>query len=1269
VERDQACHQDVFNVLYEMIDTEKDSDDWHWLERLATAMIMRGVGIRTVSKGQTALTISMDVGHYPFINLLIAQSCNSVDGAPFHRALEKLPIAVAEGDGEQVEFLNRTLTGLLKVSKYINEEHEGNTPLTLGIKNDARQFVSQLFARGCPPLDVNICSPLAVALEEVNAGCDEYSDLEVEVLSEDRRQFLYTCIYRLMENGADIAAGSKSVLIMGIDTLRVDLVKRMIDAGADINFMYPLAHALEVFQNPRASEEKKVAMERMAMMMLEHGALPNVKVGESQQTALEVAINASRSNLAKLLVRSGIDLVSTNEQGQPLLHDCIYKLQEAMDRGDTARATVLEQVVIEIVECMPEEQLNEPCEDLSPLDLALRCNNNSVTDALVKRGAAFGQSALMDVLREMCDPSTAFERKEFLDGMAVTLIEHGADVNLPIHGMTPLDLAIEFGSVQVVETLIHNNVNLELCNAQGKTPPQRIAEELASIRSDTESQQQRLAFLSSAAGAMCNAYPLMLIDVLEGTHGSSVGVQLAVSMIEDLNANTKAFREADGNVALHVACKVGALPVVRACIAKGANVQGINKFGQTPLIFAAYGGHASIVDFLLHSGADPRMAGGQYLPRMTALHEAALRGSFEIVRILIGAGVDVDAKAYWGRTALHMAVYGGDERDEEGRLMCVEALLEGGAEVNIMDIDGETALSYAVERGYENISEMLLSKDADPCGADVHGTTPVHHVIEKRNSTLFKILRDSNPGAIEQLGLLPWAVRAGWPEGVEHLSQAAGVVAVTDLESHIIGQAFIGGWMQPLWNAAYFNQIGDGQSMAEVFLRQTPDLDIKDHTGCTLLHRLVHWGGAYQTDFISNLLMAKASPMIKDDQHFTPLQVAVRLGNDEAARKLLEGGATVTAKEVEESVKRGDPGARVLLALGMTSKGPQSLPHCNHKSLHDIQRWCEETGLKYCDPEFPPNLLSLTGEVNAADTAGRYHDVEWVRAAEVCSGALLGVSDAVCGQLGDPFFVATLPDNAVHAFGDITKCVEGVYEVRVGDETVIIDDFVPAIDGQPQFTRSESGLMWPLLYEKACAKLAGNYDALSSIRRGGLMSGVPAVILPEAACPSERRAWCVKEFINPCLCAAALSNHKQVLQEFAQFFMDTVRPAVALDGTSRAMNAVGNYERFSFPMRTPALCVKVNSDTLLMVECEREATPVGEVMVVCVCEVSDNSGTWRLLSGTVAQKEQLNIELHLELHATGNKYIVFAGTPVSSSAVPSIDLNVSTNKEVEITYA
>jgi ankyrin repeat protein len=824
----------------------------------------------------------------------------------------------------------------------------------------------------------------------------------------------------------------------------------------------------------------------------------------------------------------------------------------------------------------------------------------------------------------------------------------------------------------VVHHLVEQGVSLDSADPQGFTPTELVCRDLAQLHATGhDDDAERVEFLSEAALVMGKIKPQIVMDILDATEGSVPGTNLAIRMIEqevDMAAEESPVtvkRPSDGATVLHCAAKAGVLSVVRAVVPKVANINECNAFMQTPLILAAYNGHQHVVQFLTEAGADTNMAGGQFLTKMTALHEAALRGSSDVCTTLIEAKANVDARAYWGRTPLHFAVFGGDSGDESGRLECVEALIQGGADINMTDLDGETGLSYAVERSYENISELLLSKGADPCGADVHGTTPIHHCIERHNSTLFNKLLESNPGDVERLGLLPWAVRAGWKEGVNALTQPVGILSVTPTDAHTIGQAFIGGWMCPLWNAAYFNQIGDGNSLAEVFLTQTNDIDVKDHAGNTLLHRLVHWGGDNHSRFIKTLLKAGASTTIKNKQNFTALSAAVRIGNEKAIAALIDGGASITKEEVDAAASRGDPGSLTLLKMGLGSASAPDVPPCNTSTAASVIQWCQSTGLKFTDPDFPPDLTSLQGGINASDTAGRYHDVEWVRAQEACAGALLGPNDAVCGQMGDPFFVATLPDDASSAFGEvISVCAEGVYEVTLaGGDKVVVDDFVPAVDGQPQFTKSTNGLMWPLIYEKACAKKAGCYDALSAIRRGQAAPNTPDVKLPAVACPSARRAFAVKEFLGPALSGAAISRHDNVLSEFAQYFMEQAMPSVSMDGNCIPFSSVGNYEKFSFPLRTPAQAMKINSYTNLHVTCERQADAADGKMVVCICEAGEHA--WRLVAGKVADDDVLKCELDVALNANPNDYILFCGTPANTKAFSDIELTVEADTAVD----
>jgi Ankyrin repeats (3 copies) len=122
--------------------------------------------------------------------------------------------------------------------------------------------------------------------------------------------------------------------------------------------------------------------------------------------------------------------------------------------------------------------------------------------------------------------------------------------------------------------------------------------------------------------------------------------------------------------ALIEAARRGDMKQIAHLLATGADVNAQNKWGLTPLMAAAHGGHIEIGKLLMEKGADvnARQNGG-----WTALMCAAVRGQADAVSLLLGKGADISAKTENGVTALTLA-------RSNGRSQIVEFLKAHGAE-------------------------------------------------------------------------------------------------------------------------------------------------------------------------------------------------------------------------------------------------------------------------------------------------------------------------------------------------------------------------------------------------------------------------------------------------------------------------------------------------------------------------------------------------------------------------------------------------------------
>jgi ankyrin repeat protein len=380
----------------------------------------------------------------------------------------------------------------------------------------------------------------------------------------------------LISAGANVNAATDlgvTPLYLAAEVGSAAMVKRLSAAGGNPNLISSERVSPLMLASRAGSLEAVEAL-------LAGKADPNVQDNVRHQTALMWAVAHGHADVARALLIHGATVQARSVSGSMMVN-----------RGDTDSGSLTQgggntpllfaarDGDVECAKVLVEAgaNVNDTAADgNSALVVAAHSGNGAFAAFLLDKGADVNANgAGYTVLH------AAVLRDDL--GLVKASLAHGANPNVPftqatpmwrqspdfflssaLLGATPVLLAAQFGSVEMIRTLVAGGADLRLTAKEGLTPlmagvvADHHLRQAAKYRFDGDERQEQ-----------------------EGVE--------AVRVLLELGADVNATNEG-GNTALHAAASARSNPVIQLLADKGARLEAKNKRGQTPLALASAGG-------------------------------------------------------------------------------------------------------------------------------------------------------------------------------------------------------------------------------------------------------------------------------------------------------------------------------------------------------------------------------------------------------------------------------------------------------------------------------------------------------------------------------------------------------------------------------------------------------------------------------------------------------------------------------------------------------
>lgn len=505
------------------------------------------------------------------------------------------------------------------------------------------------------------------------------------------------------------------------------------------------------------------------------------------------------------------------------------------------------------------------------------------------------------------------------------VLNHGRDINeTDSDNIGGLHWAVKFDNIKAVRFFIENKANVEISTDYGITPLVFAIEENNPKMVEILIKEGKANIYGSYAGEDISKYPIYC--AVKNTNLNIIKILINNSF--DLKREP---------YILNYAITIGDENTVKYLIEKGADINYKNSDGTTILYDAVLSLNLKLVDYFLGKNADINEAGisDTYGNIITAaagskfnnpnnkspvdlqLLEKSAEDSAKITDRIIGK---VDKKIindyFKDKTPLIIAV-------GNSYLATAKKLIENGANVNIYDNEGWSALTYAANNGDIEIAKVLLENNARIRGellyaikspiienrigmmkllienkadinyTDTNGLNPLNIAVQNGDIQLTEFLMTNKANANILMpdgnGLIEYAITQDNMDLLQVLVENgadinyAGISSLTPLM--VASKLGLDNVVRILLskkidinaydingNTALHIAAGNSQlSVIRLLLDKNPNLDIQNNDGNTALHLAVISGNI---DIVSEIVLRGADTRIRNYEGRYPMDIA-----------------------------------------------------------------------------------------------------------------------------------------------------------------------------------------------------------------------------------------------------------------------------------------------------------------------------------------------------------------------------------------------------------